>query len=211
VKTADGLDVPPPLDAGGCNDRLVATELARSVAVITAVELAVIVPALAVKLPEVAPAATVIDAGTVSAAALLNSETVALPAGATVLSETVQFEVPPELKDVGEQFKPVRVGCDTIFEVTVPPEPFTGSALPPAVLPRAPVTPMDAPATVDAMVTLTTATTPFCITVAFSPAKTQVYAPVLGAQLMDLLAAVALGPATALMETISAVKYVSVH
>ena len=43
MKAADGLDMPPPLDAGGCNDRLVATELARSVAVITAVELAVMV------------------------------------------------------------------------------------------------------------------------------------------------------------------------
>jgi hypothetical protein len=90
VKVADGLDVPPPLDVGGCNDRLVATELAKSVAVITAVELAVIVPAVAVKLPEVAPAATVSDAGTVAWAVLEVSVTVAPPGGAAALKVTVQ-------------------------------------------------------------------------------------------------------------------------
>ncbi len=59
------------------------------------------VPAVAVKLAEVAPDATVAEAGTVSAAALLDSVTVIPPVPAACDSVTVHEEVPPELRLVG--------------------------------------------------------------------------------------------------------------
>ena len=62
-----------------------------------------IVPAVAVKLAEVAPAATVADAGTVRAAALLDSVTVMPPDPAACDSVTVQDDVPPEFRLVGLQ------------------------------------------------------------------------------------------------------------
>jgi len=61
----------------------------------------VIVPAVAVKLPDVAPAATVIEDGTVSAAALLESATVIPPDPAACDSVTAQADVPPELRLLG--------------------------------------------------------------------------------------------------------------
>jgi len=61
------------------------------------------VPAVAVKLAEVAPDATFTEAGTVSAAALLESVTVIPPEPAACESVTEQAEVPPEFKVVGLQ------------------------------------------------------------------------------------------------------------
>ena len=69
----------------------------------TAVWLLVIVPAVAVKLAAVAPEATVTDAGTVSAAALLDKVTVIPPDPAVCDNVTVQVEVAPELRLVGLQ------------------------------------------------------------------------------------------------------------
>ena len=60
-------------------------------------------PAVAVKLADVAPEATVTDAGTVSAAALLESVSATPPEPAACDSVTVQDEVPPELRLVGLQ------------------------------------------------------------------------------------------------------------
>ena len=54
-----------------------------------------IVPAVAVKVAVVAPAATVSEAGTVSTPLLLERETAAPPVGATFDSVTVQLDVPP--------------------------------------------------------------------------------------------------------------------
>jgi len=59
------------------------------------------VPAVAVKFAEVAPDATFTEAGTVSAAALLESVTVIPPEPAACESVTEHAEVPPELKVVG--------------------------------------------------------------------------------------------------------------
>ncbi len=59
------------------------------------------VPAVAVKLDEVAPDATVTDAGTVSAAALLESVTALPPVPAACDSVTVHDDVSPELRLVG--------------------------------------------------------------------------------------------------------------
>ncbi len=76
-------------------------ELPFSDAVMTAVWLVDIVPAVAVKLDHVAPDATFTEAGTVSAAALLESDTVIPPEPAACDSVTVHEDVLPELKLVG--------------------------------------------------------------------------------------------------------------
>jgi hypothetical protein len=55
-----------------------------------------IVPALAVKVAEEAPAATVTDAGTLSSFVLEVTPTVVPPAGAAALSVMEQELVPPE-------------------------------------------------------------------------------------------------------------------
>ncbi len=61
------------------------------------------VPAVAVKFADVAPEATVADAGTVNAVTLLDSETVTPPELAARDNVTVHVDVPPEFRLVGEQ------------------------------------------------------------------------------------------------------------
>ena len=58
-------------------------------------------PALAVKLADVAPDATVTDAGTFNAPALLESVTLTPPAPAACVNVTVHADVPPGLRLVG--------------------------------------------------------------------------------------------------------------
>ncbi len=71
------------------------------------------VPAVAVKVAVVAVAATVTDAGTLSRALLLESETDAPPAGAALERVTVQVEAAPLAKLVGEQARELTVGGAT--------------------------------------------------------------------------------------------------
>jgi ribosomal protein S5 len=59
------------------------------------------VPAVAVKFADVAPEATVTDAGTVNAVALLDSVTVAPPVPAAWDNVTAHVAVPPVLRLVG--------------------------------------------------------------------------------------------------------------
>lgn len=154
------------------------------------------VPAVAVKVAVVLPAATVTVAGTVNPATLLDSATVAPPDCVTV---TVQVEVPPGPRLVGLHANPLRVAA-----VTVPPTPVSVSESPEASTPNAPVTLIAVLATPDARVTATTATTPFCITLVFMPVSRQVYAPEFEAQLIVLLAAFALVLAIALIDAMAA-------
>jgi hypothetical protein len=70
---------------------------------------AVTVPAVAVNVPVVAPAATIIDAGTVNAVLLSESVTVTPPEDAACASVTVQVEVPLEGTVAGEHCNPVTV------------------------------------------------------------------------------------------------------
>jgi len=65
------------------------------VAVITAIWRPVIDPAVAVKLADVEPGATVTLPGTLNASTLRNSDTVAPPAPAAAVRLTVQAELPP--------------------------------------------------------------------------------------------------------------------
>jgi hypothetical protein len=77
--------------------------------VIATVCLIVTVPAVAVKLAEVAPAATLTETGTVNAAALLDSVTAIPPEPAGCEIVTVQVDVPPELRPVGLHDRRVTV------------------------------------------------------------------------------------------------------
>jgi hypothetical protein len=129
-----------------------------------------------VKVAVVFPAPTVTAAGTVNAAVLLDSVTVAPPVFDTV---TVHVELPPDPKLAGLHVSPLRVGSAA---VTVPPTPASDSEFPKGVTPNVLVTLIAVLATPEAIVTLTTATTPFCITVAFKPVSRQMYKPELAEQ-----------------------------
>jgi hypothetical protein len=135
-----------------------------------AVWLLPIVPAVAVKVAVVLADATVTEAGTVNALALSDRATTAPPAGAGVFSETVHVDDPPVFRDAGAQLRALRVGGGA---KTVPPAPVTASEVPKAVTPNVLVTLMVVLATPEAIVTLTTATTPFCITAVFGPVSRQ--------------------------------------
>ena len=81
-----------------------------------------IVPAVAVKVLEIAPDATVMDAGTVNKALLLDSAMSAPPAGAVVDNVTVQLDVPLLARPVGLQISELTTACGikemtTFFEV----------------------------------------------------------------------------------------------
>jgi hypothetical protein len=136
-----------------------------SVAVMVAVWLLVIVPPVAAKVAVVLPAPTVTVAGTVNPATLLDSATVAPPVCVTV---TVQVDLPPGPRLVGLHVNPLSVAA-----VTAPPAPVSDSEFPEASVPNALVTLIAVLATPDASVTPTTATTPFCIKLAFMPVSKQ--------------------------------------
>jgi hypothetical protein len=63
-----------------------------------------------VKLATLEPFETVTDAGTPSAATLLDSATTAPPDPAEFDSVTTQFEVPPEMRLVGAQTSDIKAG-----------------------------------------------------------------------------------------------------
>ena len=201
--------VPPLLSVAGVHDNeLTVTAAAKAIdairvlpfndAVSVAVWSVAIVPAVAMNVAVVDPVATATDPGTVSAAVLLDSVTVAPP---VFVSVTVHVLVPPLLNVAGVQFKPAKVG--SAGTVTVPPVPLTDSACPSSVAPSVLVTPMLVLATPPAMVTVTSATTPFCIREEFKPASRHRYVPELEEQLIDFPAATAVPAATALIETTS--------
>jgi len=124
------------------------------------------VPALAVKVADVVPAATVTDAGTESVPVLLERPMVAPPADAGWFSEAVQVDEPLLLSEVGLHESPVNAGGGTVM---VPPVPVMVMALPAADAPERLVSPTDVVSAEFVIVTLITATTPFCITVSFIP------------------------------------------
>jgi hypothetical protein len=74
-----------------------------------------------VKLPVIAPAATVTDAGTVNAALFEEIATAAPPARAAFASVTVQDDVPPAITDAGAQASAVTVeGSGVTVTVVLP-------------------------------------------------------------------------------------------
>ena len=125
---------------------------------------------MAVKVAVVLAAPTVTEVGTLSPPRLLDSATVAPPVCETV---TVQVDVAAEPRLEGAQLSPLKVGKGSVAAVKIPPDPVTDNADPSAVAPNVFVTLIVVLATPVAIVTLTTATTPFCITVVFRPASRQ--------------------------------------
>ena len=162
------------------------------------------------KLPVVAPAATVIVAGTVSALLLSESATDVL-AVAAADKVTVQVAVAPEATVAGEHANPETVGKIGVT-VVVPPVPkaFTGFPVPETaiVLLIGIDTLEPAPAVRFAVIV---ATIPSAMPVASVPLAMHVSDAVPDAQLSVLLAAVSAAPAAALIEAMSAVEYESVH
>ena len=144
-----------------------------SVAVTTADWSLVIVPAVSVKVPVVAAAATVTEAGVVSSALLSDSVTVVPPVGAAPLSVTVHVELPALLRVPGVHDKAVSVGARLPGPVTVPALADAGIELP---LPDAAMTvgtEIKVEAVPAATVTFTVATTPLAIVVEFNPEARQ--------------------------------------
>jgi hypothetical protein len=93
-------------------------------AVTTAVCALATAPALAVKLAMRAPAATVTDPGTVSAAVLLDSANVNPPEPAGLDSVTIHVEASPEVRLAGVQKSEVKgAGGDTIMVALCAPPP----------------------------------------------------------------------------------------
>ena len=86
------------------------------------------VPAATVKLPVAAPAATVADAGVVSAVLLSETVTLMPPAGAAADKPTVQVELPPDTTLVGEHARLVTFTAEgvTVTEAVADP-PFSAA------------------------------------------------------------------------------------
>ena len=143
------------------------------------------VPVVAVKVPVVAPEATVAEAGVLSSVGfVLDRVMIAPPAGAALVRATVQ---------VLEVLDPRLVGLHVSAEITpgaatktLPPvaETGMGSAAPdaPTVLP----TPIDSESAVGASATVTTAMPPSGIVFALGPVARQMYELASPAQLMLL-------------------------
>ncbi len=73
-------------------------------------------PAVALKLTLVPPAATVTEAGTVSAALLSDTETTIPPLGAALDIVTVQVLTAPEANEEGLQARDVTVGAVKLID-----------------------------------------------------------------------------------------------
>jgi hypothetical protein len=185
-------------------------ELPFNAAVTVAVWFAVTVPAVAVKLPVEAPAPTVTEAGTVSVLLLSDSATDVFTA-ATPESVTVQPDVAPEATVAGVHCSPETVSAvDPTVVVPLAPEALTVDPVSVAAVTLLTeiVTLDPAPAV---SFTVTVATTPSPMSVAFIPLAKHVSDAVPGAQFSVLPAAVSAGPAVALIEATSFVEYDKVH
>ena len=117
--------------AGGVTVTDAVPELPFNEAVIVAVWFDATVPAVPVKLPVVAPAATVTDDGTVRPVQLLDTVTAVPPVGAAAEIVTLQLVLPPDATDVGVHVSPVTVvaaGGVTVTEA-VPELPFNDAVI----------------------------------------------------------------------------------
>jgi hypothetical protein len=154
---------------------------------------------IALNVAVVAPEATVTDAGTVSEALLLASVTMEPPAGAVCVSVTVQVEICPPFRLLGAHVIDERAAGT----VTIPPAVVNeGSPEPVASTPTAFDMPIDAVVALVARVSWTLATTPAVIAFVFKPAARHVNKPGAEAHESVFPAAVAAGPAVALIAEI---------
>ena len=139
---------------------------------------------VALKVFEVAAAATVTDAGTVRRALLSDSVTTTPPAGAGAVRVTVQ-----RLEALGPRVVGLQASAEISAEgatVMIPPVADKGMAPPAAAAPKVLMTPIEIEPALGASATVTTATLPFGIRLALRPAATQVYEFAPATQLMLL-------------------------
>jgi hypothetical protein len=145
-------------------------EIPPKLAVTTAECVAVTALAFAVKPAVLEPAATLTDAGTVTAPSLLVRAT-DVAADALPLKVTVQDEVPGPVRDAGLQVIELRVGPG-VAEIT-PAVPETATGLPPAEAAPGFDTPTVVLLRLADTVAEATATTPFWISFALTASATQ--------------------------------------
>ncbi len=170
------------------------------------------VPAVTVKVVELAPCGMVTgEVGTM--AAPLDDETVIAepPLGAAEVSAMVQVELAVGLIVRGVQENPFNPGVWLM--VTVPPVVETAMEAAIESVPRlfASWSVVEVFEVVLDSFTEAVAATPFAIVAAFMPQSMQLTPPEMGLQIMDLPAAVATGPAAMVTDATSAPAYFSVH
>jgi len=165
--TLVGLQVREETSVGATRLKVAAWDEPFKVAVTVALWLVVIVPRVAVKFAEVLLAGTVTAAGTVSVALLVESATMAPPAGAGWFKVTVQVLEPPDRTLAGLQLRSVKAtGMATVM---VPALPVRGMGAPGAAAAMPFVTLMDVALEAGERVAVTTATVPFWMMLALSP------------------------------------------
>jgi len=159
------------------------------------------VPAVAVKVADADPAGIVTDAATGSVALPLDRDTAVPPVGAAWASVTVQVDLAPEVKLVGEHSSEDKPGAQFVtviapeVAVAVSADPFANAA-------SGLLTVMGTAALLvaEASVTLTVASTPLPIVESVVPIATQVTEPLVGLQVRVLLALLTAAPAATATE-----------
>lgn len=177
----------------------VLAELLLYVAAIVALELLVTVVVVPLKVADVAPAATVTDAGTVSAESLLVNVTLAPPLGAAPLSVTVQVELIELLMLAGLQDRELTVGKAP--PVTVPPVDERAMLVPEGDAATPPLIWIAVAVRSGAIVRFTTATVPFEMIAEFMADTRHLYVPLPGKQFSVLEALMEAVPGVAEIET----------
>jgi hypothetical protein len=206
-----GLHASDDTSTGATRPIAAFAELPVYVAVTVALWSLAMVPAVALKVADKEPAATVTDAGTARAALLSEIAIMAPPAGAAFESVTVQTELVPEVRLAGLHCTWDTTGRE-FWTLMAEPIPETAVALPSATAPTGLRIEMGTVELLDAeSVTVTTATTPLPIELPFMPEARQATEPAWATQLRVLPAAVKAAPVARFTETISPGAYASVH
>ena len=158
------------------------------------------------------PAPTVTEAGTVRRALFEETATADPPAGATFDNVTVQVEIAVESRLVGEHCKEETVGRVDVVTVTTPPVPETDIPVPAGKDPsRLLIVIGTELPLVGVRFTVTTATTPLPIVLAFIPLARQIIEPLVDVQFTPFPLAVRAGPAAMLIEETLLGAYDSFH
>jgi len=174
------------------------------VALRVAVWLALMAPAVALNVVEVEPAATVAEAATGSMVLLLDRDTTVPPLGAAETSATVQVELAPEVRLVGEHCKEDKPGCQ--FRTATAPE--VAEMLSADPFAKAAIGLLTAMGTVEPLVagervTVTVPTTPLPIVESVAPIATHVTVPLTELQVRVLPAVPRVAPAATTTELTS--------
>jgi hypothetical protein len=195
---------------GGDTLSPVVAVLPFSPAVSVALTVVAVVPAEAVNVAKVCPAATNTLEGTVTVALLLDSATAVPPVGAVPLRVTVQLAVAGPVTVPGVQLS--ELTASRVGSVIDPPDAFVGIDFPAPSEVEAPENERGIEvAADDAICKLTEAKVPLETTVVFRPKTRHVIDPDPFEHESDLPAAVATAPTDALAEVTLAAGKLSVH